>query len=170
MKDISRNDPDFWDKMKRVGVRALRAKKVGRPKAIESPEKLWTLACEYFKEVDENPLSKDDFVKGGEHAGMRLVYRLKRPYTWMGLDNYVFRKGIVHDLSDYRINANGAYGEFRDVVRQIDRVMYEQKFDGAAAGIFHQAIIARELGLHKDDDLGNRDLKVTIVRKQAGDE
>ena len=37
-------------------------KKVGRPKAIPSPERLWELACDYFEDVDNNPIQKEELI------------------------------------------------------------------------------------------------------------
>ena len=56
---MKQGDPGYWEWRK----------KIGRPKAIKSPEKLWSLACEYFQMVDSNPGYKKDFIKGGESAG-----------------------------------------------------------------------------------------------------
>lgn len=168
-KSLSRNDPNYWDEMKKIGVKAINSTKRGRPKAIPSPAKLWEYACEYFAEVDETPIQKEDFIKGGENAGNKVKLNMRRPYTWAGLDRYLFSRGIVAHMEDYRHNARGAYENFSGVVKSIGRIMYEQKFDGASVGIFNQSIIAHDLGFNKEDDKLDRELTVTIVRKSKND-
>lgn len=166
---LDRSDPDYWKKMSRIGTKAIKSAKVGRPKLIESPEVLWKLACEYFNEVDNTPIKREDFIKGGEMAGSKVKLNLKRPYTWAGLDRFLFSRGIVSHMEDYRNNARGAYGEFSGVINRLGRIMYEQKFDGATVGIFNHNIISHDLGFNKEDNRLDRELKVTIVRKSKND-
>lgn len=162
---ISRNDPDYWEQMKKIGTKALRAAAGGRPRKIESPAKLWNLACDYFIEVDNTPAEKEDFIKSGEHAGNKVKVRLKRPYTWSGFDRFLFSRGIVAKLEQYKMNARGAYGEYVGVIDKIGQIMYEQKFDGATVGLFNQSVISYDLGFHKEEAKLDRELTVNIVRK-----
>lgn len=142
-----KGDPGYWDYMKKEGVKAIKASKVGRPKKIESPEKLWELACSYFEEVDSRPFQKQDFIRGGESAGKIVTLANIRPYSWAGFETYLIKHGIIYKLDRYKANTNGAYEEFRDVVSRIDRVMFDNKFEGAAVGAFNASIIARDLQL-----------------------
>ena len=148
-KDIipKKGDPDYWEYMKKVGVKALKAIKTGRPKKIESPEKLWDYACEYFAEIDSTPFQKQDFIRGGESAGMKVHLDNIRPYSWAGFETHLIKHGIIYKLDNYRSNTNGAYEEFRDVVAGIDKVMFDNKFEGATVGAFNSSIIARDLQL-----------------------
>lgn len=124
-----------------------RAKKVGKPKAFKSAQHMWNLAVEYFKSVDDNPIIKKDFVKGGEMAGMSIDIPLHRPYTWAGFSAFLYLKGVIQKLDDYKQNTDNRYSEYSEVVHAIDTIMKAQKFEGAAAGIFATNIIARDLGL-----------------------
>lgn len=130
-------DPDYWEWRK----------KTGRPKALKSPKQLWQLACEYFERTIDNPIIKLDFIRGGENAGELVKMPTARPFTWAGLEAYLFERSIIGRLEDYKANTDGNYEEFSEVIHAIDKIMYSQKFEGAAAGIFHHAIIARDLGL-----------------------
>lgn len=164
-------DKGYWDYMKTIGVETIKENKGGRPKLIESPEKLWEYACEYFKEVDETPYKKQDFIKAGPSAGRKVDLNNIRPYTWAGLENYLFKNRIMTKLEDYRHNNRGAYGEFSEVIARIEREMWAQKFSGATVGAFKENIIARDLRLHDDSDTNikfdpNSELKVTITRKK----
>ena len=124
-------------------------KKVGRPKAIPTPERLWELACDYFEDVDNNPITKEELIKGGMFAGDKGIINLQRPYTFEGLEVYLYLNGIISKLDDYRANTGGAYSDFQDVIRTIEKTIRTQKFEGASAGIFNSSIIAAELGIAK---------------------
>lgn len=137
-----RSDPKYWEFMKRYGQETI-----GRPKAIPTPEKLWEYACEYFKRTDENKFLKQDFIRSGERGGQIVELETIRPYTWAGFEAYLFEKGIIQDLEDYRYNLEGRYEAFKGIIRAIDRIMYANKFEGAAVGAFNANIIARDLGL-----------------------
>ena len=162
-----RGSAEYWDYIKKAGVTAMRRKKKGRPKKVETPEKFWEIACEYFKSVDLNPLIQEDFIKGGEAAGSKVRLNKMRPYTWTGLTEYFAVNGILSALDDYKFNAGGAYEEYRDVIARIDNIIFTQKFEGAASGFFKEGIIMRDLKL--DDNLKvnqDGDVKITIIDKK----
>lgn len=134
---MKKGDPGYW---------AWR-KKVGRPKSIANPKKLWNFACDYFESVDLSPYKKQELLRGGDRAGEVVEIDTIMPYTWAGLEAYLYERGIVSDLDKYKHNFDNAYTEFADIVRAINKVMFDQKFSGAAVGAFNANIIARELGL-----------------------
>lgn len=115
--------------------------KIGRPNKYKTPEELWLHAKQYFDWVDNNPILKTDFK--GKDSEM-VQYDLQRPYTWQGL--YVFL--CVKDLEHYKTK-----NEFSEILTHIGNIIYSQKFDGAAVGIFNHAIIARDLGLVDKSDV-----------------
>jgi hypothetical protein len=119
----------------------------GRPKAIESPEALWNLACDYFASVDSKPIKINEVLKGGMKAGTIVKVDTARPYTWKAFSAFLFSRGVISDIDDYKANLKGNYSEFSDIITHIDNIIYSQKFEGASVGIFHHAIIARDLGL-----------------------
>ncbi len=133
-----------WDE----GYWEWRAKNppLGRPKTF-TPKKLWAVACEYFDRTRKNPFKKQDFIKGGESAGRIIELDQMRPYTWQGFEDYLNEQGIIARVDDYKLNRDGRYEDFVDVIRAIDRIMYANKFEGAASGIFNANIISRDLGL-----------------------
>lgn len=124
--------------------------KHGRDKIFSSPESLWKAACEYFKWVEENPL-EEAFHYQGKVAKTPLPKM--RAMTIWGLCRHL---GIVRSTWDeYAANK-----DFSDIIEQIENVIKEQKFTGAAAGFLNANIISRELGLaDKQEHSGN----VTIV-------
>ena len=151
---MKQGDPGYWEGRK----------KIGRPKAIQTPQKLWDLACEYFQSVDENPGFKKDFIKGGEMAGTIVDIETMRPYTWEGLEDFLFEKGIITNLNDYRQNTDGRYQDYAGIIRAIGKVIFNRNFSGAAMNFLNSNLIARQLGLAEKTQL-----KVTEEQPLFGD-
>ena len=155
---LSPGDPGYWEWRKQTGFR-------GRPKAIPTPRKMWDLACEYFQMVDETPYKKQDFIKGGESAGSIVELNNIRPYTWQGFGDYLHSQGMLTRINDYKLNRDGRYSEFTEVISAIDDIMFSQKFSGAAVGAFNANIISRDLGL-----VDKSQMHVTEEQPLFGDE
>lgn len=128
---------DYWEKRK----------KLGKPKYIKSPAELWRLACEYFTQADESPILKEDFLKGGEAAGTKINVKIMRPYTWEGFNAFLFSKGILTTLKDYKSNRDERYSEYVPIIRAIDDIIFDRNFSGAAAQVLSSNLISRQLGL-----------------------
>ena len=152
---IQPGEPGYWEWRAKTGF-------VGRPKSFAGPKHLWKLACEYFKRIDERPFLKQEQRRSPVKIDKRVeisddimdelrnpVVELKtiRPYTWAGLTDYLNEQGHISTLQDYKANRDNRYTEFVEVIRAINEVMYQQKFEGAASGAFNANIIARDLGL-----------------------
>lgn len=133
----------FWE---------LRSKH-GRSKLLSSPELLWQSACEYFKWCEDNPLIEVDF-KGKDAFEVQIPKM--RAFTWAGLETFI-------DISLKEYKANPKYNDFSEVISRINRVMYTQKFTGAAAGMLNPNIIARDLGLKDLTDITTDGDKVNNI-------
>ena len=48
------------------------------------------------------------------------------------------------------------------IIHKIEEIIYNQKFEGAAVGIFNSNIIARDLGLSDKKDIDHRGSLITI--------
>lgn len=118
--------------------------KHGRDKIFSDPELLWDASCEYFKWCEENPLIEIDFK--GKDAD-RVEIPKMRAFTWEGLELFL----DIHSLRDYKTNEN--YKDFSQVITRIEKIIYSQKFTGAAAGFLNPNIIARDLGLSDKKEL-----------------
>lgn len=116
--------------------------KHGRDKLFATPELMWEAACEYFEWIDENPLTKPDYVgKDGD-----LVERsLGRPYTLQGLCLYM--NANTSYFRNFKIQLTEKDKDFSAIIHAIEETIYNQKFEGASVGIFNHNIIARDLGL-----------------------
>lgn len=143
-------DPSYWRERAKTGAKALRDFAEGRPKAVESPEKLWQYACEYFERCAGQPWLKRDY-KGKD--AIEVDIPTSTPFLWSGLDDYLFEKGIISTLKDYRTGArnpeykDGAYAAFSEVIRAIDEIMRRQKLEGAMVGAYNPNLVARLEGL-----------------------
>jgi hypothetical protein len=116
--------------------------KHGRDKIFATPEDFWETACEYFQSVTDNPIVAQD------NKGTKNVNSVSfiRPFTIHGL--CIFMDISRETYIDYRNR-----DDFVEVVRKVDNIIYNQKFEGAAVGIFNHNIIARDLGLSDKQDI-----------------
>ncbi|HXP53156.1 MAG TPA: DNA-packaging protein [Bacteroidia bacterium] len=112
--------------------------KHGRDILFATPELLWDAACEYFEWCDENKLMEVDF-RGKDADRVNIPHM--RPYTLHGLCLY------LDCGTAYFRNFNPPNEDFKSVITRITETIYNQKFEGAAAGFLNPNIIARDLGL-----------------------
>ena len=110
--------------------------KHGRNRIFESPDDFEAACYSYFDWVDENPLWEMK-VFG---TGLKAKLPHPRAMTLRGLTAHI---GIGRRTwDDYR-----ARDEFKEICEIAEDIMFDQKFAGAAAGLFNANIIARDLGL-----------------------
>lgn len=113
---------------------------VGRPKNIESPEKLMEYFNSYKKEVKSVPFMIKDWV--GKEA--EQVYREKeKPLTMEGFECWLFDNSIISDLSNYVANSNNAYTEFSTICSHIRKVIRKDQIEGGMAGVYNPSITQR---------------------------
>lgn len=128
--------------------------KHGREKIFKTPEQLWEAACEYFDHVDQNPFLIEKKTTNSKEETTQEEYR-KKPYTLMGLCLYC---GANSDF--WRQFRASAPSDFSTVIKQIEEIIYTQKFAGASAGLFNANIIARDLGLSEKSEINQN----TVIR------
>lgn len=124
--------------------------KIGRDAKYETPKDLWDGVLPYFDHCDNTPIettetkssSKDKKETIGETK--TIIHRV--PYTWEGMYSFM---GICN-LDHYKQKT-----AFSGILTHIKNIIYNQKFSGAAAGIFNANIIARDLGLKDTHDLNH---------------
>jgi len=111
----------------------------GRKPIFNDSDQLWAACCEYFEWVEEHPIEEEKaFCYQGE-VFKDMVYHI-RAMTIQGL---CFFLNIADDTwASYRIKEG-----FSAIVAEVEKVIYEQKFTGAAADQLNSNIIARDLGL-----------------------
>lgn len=108
----------------------------GRHMIFEKPDDLYEACLKYFDWVDDNPL----YEAKPFSSGLVINVPHARAMTLRGLCAHIGMGRRSWD--EYR-----ARDDFSDVCEAAEDIMFEQKFTGAAAGMFNAAIIARDLGL-----------------------
>ena len=128
--------------------------KDGRDKQYKKPENLVEACNEYFTFCLGNPLIEveqsrsrkskkeleitEDSIKV-EDTGLIELPKM-RPFTLEGLCNFI-------DLSVEGFKLYEKRKDFVGVTTRVRQIIYNQKFEGAAAGFLNANIIARDLGL-----------------------
>lgn len=133
----------FWE---------LRSKH-GRDKLFTTPELMWQAACEYFQWCQDNPFFKREAktVNIGDYQSEIQIAEIPqmRPFTMHGLCSYLNCNTVYfnHFEKDLGAKQDELSKGFRQVITRIRETIYQQKFEGAAIGVFNANIIARDLGL-----------------------
>lgn len=144
---------------KRLGNKfwQLRSKH-GRDKLFETPELLWTAACEYFKWCDANPL-KEEKVFHAQGIITKTKISKMRAYTIGAFLLYI--RASENYLQEFKHAQGEKEGQeaidFLGVIREIEQTIYNQKFTGASADLLNANIIARDLGLSDRQELTGKD-------------
>lgn len=129
----------------------------GRKPIFSSPEQLWESCCDYFVWVEDNPLweTKSYMYQG---APVQDQIPKMRAMTISGM--CLFLDISEQCWSEYRVRKG-----FGEVTTGAEKIIYNQKFAGAAADMLNANIIARDLGLkdHSERELTG---KVSIVASQ----
>lgn len=135
-------------------------KKVGRPKAFDSPEDMLKTFKAYKEYIKENPFLVKDWV--GKDA--EKVERPKeKPLTKEGFTNYCEDQGIITDLTDYFENKEGRYKEFIQVCSRIQREIRQDQIEGGMAGLYNPSITQRLNSLVEKSEVTGKDGKDITV-------
>jgi hypothetical protein len=111
----------------------------GRNPIFSSAEQLWDACEQYFDWVEANPLAEDVLVTYQGEATHEPVTKM-RAMTLSGL--CIFLDISQETWGEYRKREG-----FSAVTTRVDDIIRTQKFEGAAAGLLHANLIARDLGL-----------------------
>ena len=114
--------------------------KVGRPKNIETPEKMWELFLEYKKSIKEAPIKVHDFV--GKDAD-EVERKKERPLTLEGFSNWCFEKDITTNIDQYFANTDGLYKDFLSICSRIRLIIRQDQIEGGMVGIYNPSITQR---------------------------
>lgn len=115
--------------------------------AFASPDDLWAAACEYFEWMENRPQYE---TRPFQYKGNVMLKQIpkRRPFTLRGLLTYL-------DISIYvwGVYKQSRGTEFAFTCEQIENIIYQQKFEGAAVDLFNASIIARDLGLKEHQEV-----------------
>lgn len=112
----------------------------GRPRKIESPEKLLEYFNQYIEDTKSNPIIVVDYVG---KDGIPVDRKKERPLTIDGFECWLFDKKIINDLGDYLSNKDGRYSDFSTICSHIKRKTRADQIDGGMAGIYNPSITQR---------------------------
>ena len=111
----------------------------GRNPIFSNPEQLRNACYEYFEWVENNPLYEEKIFHSQGMITKDTITKM-RAMTIGGLRIFL---GICEQTwVNYKNNP-----DFLGVVKEVEEIIYNQKFTGAAADLLNSNIIARELGL-----------------------
>ncbi len=114
---------------------------LGRPPVFKTPEELWDACCQYFEWAETHPIYESRAFQHKDDVQLKNIPKL-RPFSQGALCRFL--NISVQAWWNYR-NSRGP--EFNRVCLMVDEIIFEQKFNGAAAGLFNPTIICRDLGL-----------------------
>ena len=143
--------------------------KHGRDKLFKTPELLWEAACEYFQWCESNP------IEAYENKGTKNVnlVKFRRPFTLKGF--CIYCDATEHWYVEFKKGLKEKDKDFLYICRKIEDIIYNQKFEGAAIGIFNANIIARDLGLSEHSDITSKGKSINTIKlirsnERTGDE
>ena len=112
----------------------------GRRKSFDSAQHLWECCVEYFDWCTGQVIQEE---KAFHFQGVIVKDKVEkmRAMTQAGLCVFI---GIHEDT--WRTYKDEEH-DFSEVASYVDKIIYEQKLTGAAAGVLNASIISRELGL-----------------------
>ena len=126
--------------------------RAGRPRKFETPEDLWNKAVEYFEWVDKNPFVTLKRVSSDKKGDETTEDYKKRPYTIHGF--CVFAK-VNTDYWNQLKRLEGRE-DFSRIIKEVEDIIYSNKFEGATSGLFNPNIIARDLGLIDKQEINQK--------------
>lgn len=133
----------------------------GRPPVYLAAQDLWLKAVEYFLWVNDNPLYE---VKAFG-TGLQVTLPKMRAMTenafqlWAGISKDTF---LRMKKGQYGSNESDSK-DFCEVSGRICDIIYQQKFEGAAADFLNANIIGRELGLSDKQELNLSGAAIQII-------
>lgn len=133
--------PNIWDT----------APRMGRYPSYEDPATLAQACTEYFDWVTNNPLYETKPMQAGGGIEMVNIPRM-RPMTIVALCLFI---GVPSRLWMRWKDPKGTHyrPHLLPVMEAVEEVIYQQKFEGAAAKFLDASIISRDLGLAERHEL-----------------
>lgn len=134
--------------------------KHGRDKLFATSELMWEAACEYFQWCVDNPLYE---TKAFAYQGVITTEELPKMRA-MTMSQLCFYLGCNEAyFRQFKSNLSNDEKDFSTVIRDIETIIYNQKFQGAAADLLDSNIIARDLGLTDKKEIENKGEPQVII-------
>jgi len=120
---------------------------LGRPPLFGTPEQMYAACCKYFEWVAANPLFEN---KVFQFQGAIVDGQIEKPRA-MTIGAMCIFLGCSRDAwEQYRKRE-----EFVDVCALVDAIIYQQKFELAAADLLNVQLIARDLNLREKQEINH---------------
>ena len=136
--------------------------KHGRDKIFSTPEIMLDAAFDYFKWVEDNPLTKAIIYQGEVSVNPEKLMRamtIKGLCIYWGVNSFYLNDFVGNLNLESKIDK-----DFSQVINTIKEIIETQKFEGASAGLLNPNIIARDLGLTDKKELsGSVENPLTLV-------
>jgi hypothetical protein len=132
--------------------------KHGRKKLFETPELLWTSACEYFDWCDNNPILSTKSSSSTQGTSTEEKEH-QRPYTKQGL--FFYLECSDDWLRNFRKTCNN---DFLRVIEAIEQTIENQQVAHAMVGVFNANLVARLNGIkdHSDVTTNGKEIQQNI--------
>lgn len=150
---VPKKDPKdtYFQKGNRIWEKV---KNPGRHRKHQTAQELWEDMCDYFEWAQKTPIP--NWVVSG---GKRVFAPLQRPFTIHALCAHMgvstrYITDIEDRVQDKCDPSTPQYdpleAAFSHVITQAREIIYNNKFEGAAVGIFKETLIARDLKIHEN--------------------
>lgn len=145
--------------------------KVGRPRNIESPAKMWELFKGYIADLKEKESEWVKIQYVGKEA-QRMEDSFKIPLTLEGFKRYCWDEEIGC-IEHYFKNTNNEYENFCLICSRIKNAIRENQITGGLIGVFNPSITQRLNQINENVDVtsgGDKIKAVPIVGMRIIDE
>lgn len=121
------------------------------------PEELLEAAYLYFSWCKDTPMYKREVLKGGIRAGEVIKVEIDRPYTIVGLCNYI-------GISERTFRNYDELEDYLPITTHIREVIMQNQLEGALVEAYSPNIVARVLSLtDKQEHSVKNDLTVEVI-------
>lgn len=150
---------------------------MGKPKYIESPERMWELFEAYVQETKSKPFQLTEQRKGAiiipkgtpvdeikDLLDPVVELPKERALTMIGFLNYLDKEGVITDATDYFENKDKRYNDYIRICARIERNIKQDQIEGGMAGIYNPSITQRLNGLVEktQNENTNRNFEITM--------
>lgn len=132
---------------------------MGKPKYIETPEKMWELFEEYKANLKPREIQK------ATPRGVVSEFH-KPPLTMSGFRAFGHSKGLT--IVHYFSNTDNSYTEYRTICSRIEEEIRTDQIEGGMVGQYNPSITQRLNGLTEKQEVEHKgtvdNIKIEIVK------
>lgn len=115
---------------------------------------------EYLYWCEKNPIKKTKVL----NDGTIVDYEAPRAPLKKGFEAYVGRPELIKATKNTKNYKSGPQAEeYQAVIGWIQNILFEQKFTGAAVGVYNASLISKELGLVERQEIEQNSVSNTTI-------